>query len=142
MTMIVISTKINNAWFHYFSLLACTWHSRECKLNLHYEYGFKLYDLNQNNALLWQQSFDKLRRSADNNQNLLWLDFENDEGEIVRYRLHYIFVSSDHIYSIESFFFFFTLFQELDLHSSPKPFVFTLHSFLASKLSRLSLNSS
>lgn len=61
----------------------CTWHSRECKLNLHFEYGFKLYDLNQNNALLWQQSFDKLRRSADNNQNLLWLDFENDEGEIV-----------------------------------------------------------
>lgn len=88
----------------------CTWHNRECKLNLHYEYGFKLYDLNQNNALLWQQGFDKLRRSADNNQSLLWLDFENDEGEI-----------------------------ELDLHSSPKPFVFTLHSFLASKLNRLSL---
>jgi len=39
--------------------------------------------VNQNNALLWQQGFDKLRRSADNNQNLLWLDFENDEGEIV-----------------------------------------------------------
>ena len=56
-------------------------HNRECKLNLHYEYGFKLFDVNQNNALLWQQGFDKLRRSADNNQNLLWLDFENDEGE-------------------------------------------------------------
>jgi hypothetical protein len=61
-------------------------HNRECKLNLHYEYGFKLFDVNQNNALLWQQGFDKLRRSADNNQNLLWLDFENDEGEIVSYK--------------------------------------------------------
>jgi len=71
----------------------CSWHNRECKLNLHYEYGLKLFDLNQNNSLLWQQSFDKLRRSADNNQNLLWLDFENDEGEIVIF-IYYFYVVS------------------------------------------------
>lgn len=64
---------------------ACRWNNRECSLNLHYEYGLKLFDVNQNNALLWQQSFDKLKRSADNNQNLLWLDFENEEGEIVTF---------------------------------------------------------
>ena len=29
--------------------------------------------------------------------------------------------------------------KELNLHSSPKPFVFTLHSFLAAKLSHLAL---
>lgn len=89
---------------------SCLWNNRECKLHLHYEYGLKLYDSNQNNTLLWQQSFDKLKRSADNNQNLLWLDFENDEGEM-----------------------------ELDMMSSPKTFVFTLHTFLASKLHRLAL---
>ncbi len=81
-------------------------------MNLHYENGFKLYDVNQN-VLLWQQSFDKLRRSADNNKSSLFLDFENDEGEI-----------------------------ELNMYSSPKPIVFTLHSFLASKLDRISMNSS
>jgi len=63
--------------------LVCSWHSRDCKLNLHFEYGLKLFDLNQNNSLLWEHGFDKLKRSADNNQHLLWLDFENDEGEIV-----------------------------------------------------------
>lgn len=88
----------------------CLWNNRECKLSLNYEYGFKLFDTNQNNTVLWQQSYDKLKKSADNNQNLLWLNFENDEGEM-----------------------------ELDMQSSPKPLVFTLHTFLASKLHRLAL---
>ena len=62
---------------------ACFWHNRECRLVLHYEYGFKLFESSSTNSLLWQQGFDKLKRSADNNQNLLWLEFENEEGEIV-----------------------------------------------------------
>ncbi|CAF0932159.1 unnamed protein product [Brachionus calyciflorus] len=89
----------------------CNWLSRECKLNINFENGLKLFDSKQN-MLLWEHSFDKLKRSADNGSNLLWLNFENDEGEI-----------------------------ELDMNGSPKPFVFTLHSFLASKIYRLSLNS-
>ncbi|RNA16726.1 Beta-1-syntrophin [Brachionus plicatilis] len=89
----------------------CSWNGRDCKLYIHFEDGLKLYE-NKQCTLLWQQRFDKLKRSADNNHNLLWLNFENDEGEI-----------------------------ELDVGSSLKPFVFTLHSFLASKLNRISMNS-
>lgn len=77
----------------YLFFVDCVWLNRECKLNIHYEYGLKLFDINQNNALLWQQSFDKLKHSADNNQNLLWLDFENDEGEIVSY----FFIQKSHL---------------------------------------------
>ena len=61
----------------------CKWHNRDCKLLLNYEQGFKLFDLKQN-SVLWQQGFEKLKSSADNGQNLLWLNFENEEGEIVR----------------------------------------------------------
>jgi len=106
----------------------CCWHNRECRLNLHYENGLTLYEIASGSnericdyqfntvphigyqQILWQQSFDKLKKSADDNHHLLWLYFYNDEGEI-----------------------------ELDMQSSPKPFVFALHSFLVAKLSRLGL---
>lgn len=54
-------------------------------MNIDYDIGFTLYEITSefNIIQLWQQNFEKLRRSADNNQRLLWLDFHNDEGEIV-----------------------------------------------------------
>lgn len=34
-------------------------------------------------APLWQRPFDKLRMSADDGTRLLWLDFGDDDTEIV-----------------------------------------------------------
>lgn len=76
--------------------LACKWNNRTCKLFLHYEHGFTLYSdptdsvTNGGNAtntgnvrLLWQQPFEKLRSSADDNEHLLTLDFHGEEGVVV-----------------------------------------------------------
>ena len=78
-------------------LLACKWNNRTCKLFLHYEHGFTLYSdptdsvtsvgnsANTGNVrLLWQQPFEKLRSSADDNEHLLTLDFHGEEGVVVR----------------------------------------------------------
>ena len=122
---------------------ACSWHNRECKLTLHIDNGFTLYDINQNNALLWQQGYEKLRRSADNNQSLLYFDFESEEGTIVRtclscfLSLYFMTTKTKTITMNDNN--QHKLNKELNLHSSPKPFVFTLHSFLAAKLSHLAL---
>ena len=64
---------------------ACFWNNRECRLIIDCDNGLALYEVSSDNSLiqLWQETFDKLRRSADNNQRLLWLDFHNEEGEIV-----------------------------------------------------------
>lgn len=35
--------------------------------------------------VLWAQPFDRLRGSADDGNRLLWLDFGDDEGEVVCY---------------------------------------------------------
>lgn len=80
--------------FHH---LACRWNNRTCKLFLHYEHGFTLYSdptdsvtsggnaaSTGNVRLLWQQPFEKLRSSADDNERLLTLDFHGEEGVVVR----------------------------------------------------------
>jgi len=76
--------------------LACKWNNRTCKLFLHYEHGFTLYSdptdsvtssgnptSTGNVRLLWQQPFEKLRSSADDNEHLLTLDFHGEEGVVV-----------------------------------------------------------
>ncbi|CAF0720435.1 unnamed protein product [Adineta steineri] len=101
----------------------CKWNNRTCKLFLHYEHGFTLYSdptdsvtnggntTNTGNVrLLWQQPFEKLRSSADDNEHLLTLDFHGEEGVV-----------------------------ELDFGTSPKPFVFHLHAFLSAKAARIGL---
>ncbi|CAF0938730.1 unnamed protein product [Rotaria sp. Silwood1] len=101
----------------------CKWNNRTCKLFLHYEHGFTLYSdptdsvTSAGNAtstgnvrLLWQQPFEKLRSSADDNEHLLTLDFHGEEGVV-----------------------------ELDFGTSPKPFVFHLHAFLSAKAARIGL---
>jgi hypothetical protein len=40
-----------------------------------------------NVRLLWQQPFEKLRSSADDNEHLLTLDFHGEEGVVVRKRI-------------------------------------------------------
>ena len=78
------------------SRLACKWNNRTCKLFLHYEHGFTLYNdptdsvtngglatSSANVRLLWQQPFEKLRSSADDNEHLLTLDFHGEEGVVV-----------------------------------------------------------
>lgn len=68
-------------------LLACKWNNRICKLYLHYEDGFTLYteidNGNSNVRILWQEPFEKLRSSSDDNQRLLMLDFHGEEGIVV-----------------------------------------------------------
>jgi hypothetical protein len=63
----------------------CYWNNRECRLIIDCESGLALYEITSDNSLiqLWNETFDKLRKSADNGQRLLWLDFHNNEGEIV-----------------------------------------------------------
>ncbi|CAF1093059.1 unnamed protein product [Didymodactylos carnosus] len=105
-------------------IFPCKCNNRPCKLFLHYENGFTLYSetvveeqTNKsttsgggNLRLLWQQPFEKLRSSADDNEHLLTLDFHGEEGQ-----------------------------AELDFGTSPKPFVFHLHAFLSAKAARIGL---
>jgi len=98
---------------------AVTWQNKKCLLTLHHENGFSL--INANDAvtvprpreasvpqqLLWFYPFEQLRRSDDDCNNRVWLDF-GKYGQ-----------------------------QELDLGMNPKPFVFILLSFLAAKVARL-----
>jgi hypothetical protein len=83
---------------------ACKWNNRTCKLFLHYEHGFTLYSdptdsvtsggnatSTGNVRLLWQQPFEKLRSSADDNEHLLTLDFHGEEGVVVCRRICFKF---------------------------------------------------
>lgn len=96
----VTFARLNKHLF-FFSLhltSACKWNNRTCKLFLHYEHGFTLYSdptdsvfnggtptaATGNVRLLWQQPFEKLRSSADDNEHLLTLDFHGEEGVVVR----------------------------------------------------------
>ena len=66
--------------------LACQWNKRACKLCLHYEHGFTLFNEMDNGAqvrLLWQEPFEKLGASSDDNNHLLTLDFHGEEGVVV-----------------------------------------------------------
>ena len=73
-------------------LLACKWNDRLCKLALHFDYGFTLYtesDYNNSNIrILWQEPFEKLRSSSDDNDHLLMLDFHGEEGAMVKNRIN------------------------------------------------------
>ncbi|CAF3962661.1 unnamed protein product [Adineta steineri] len=95
-------------------IFPCKWNNRLCKLYLHYEDGFALYaepDIGSTSArLLWQEPFEKLRSSSDDNNHLLMLDFHGEEGVM-----------------------------ELYFDASPKSFVFHLHAFLSAKAARINL---
>ncbi|XP_060051644.1 beta-1-syntrophin isoform X2 [Erinaceus europaeus] len=57
-----------------------------------------------------QSPYEKLKMSSDDGIRMLYLDFGGKDGEI-----------------------------QLDLHTCPKPIVFTIHSFLSAKITRLGL---
>ncbi|EEC14191.1 beta 1 syntrophin, putative, partial [Ixodes scapularis] len=59
---------------------------------------------------LWQFPFERLRNSGDDGMRLAWLDFGGEDGD-----------------------------KELDMMQCPKPFVFTLHTFLSAKVTRMGL---
>ncbi|CAF3374853.1 unnamed protein product [Rotaria sp. Silwood1] len=96
------------------AVFPCKWNNRTCKLYLHYEDGFTVCSDSENGCaqvrLLWQEPFEKLRSSSDDNDHLLMLDFHGEEG-------------------VMQFYF----------DTSPKPFVFHLHAFLSTKAARSGL---
>ncbi|BFZ19587.1 hypothetical protein BsWGS_22626 [Bradybaena similaris] len=89
------------------------WKNKKAKLTVHFDKGFILRDENVATEgpgeVLWAHPFENLITSSDDGQRLLWLDFV-DVGE-----------------------------QELDFSMCPKPVVFTIHTFLSAKLSRMGL---
>ncbi|KAL7885246.1 hypothetical protein AOLI_G00055410 [Acnodon oligacanthus] len=93
--------------------VGCVLNRQDVRLILHYDRGFTvLRDHGEpvGGALLFHYPFEKLKMSADDGMRNLYLDFGGPEGELV-----------------------------FDLHSSPKPVVFVLHSFLSAKLTRMGL---
>ncbi|XP_015910895.1 beta-1-syntrophin [Parasteatoda tepidariorum] len=88
---------------------SCLFQGQECVITVHFDNGFILQD-GRHHSILWQYPFEKLRMSADDGMRLVWLDFGGEDSE-----------------------------KELDLLQSPKPFIFTLHTFLSAKVIRLGL---
>ncbi|XP_023234914.1 beta-1-syntrophin-like [Centruroides sculpturatus] len=88
---------------------SCIYQGQDCVLTLHYENGFILLD-SRRLTVMWQLPYEKLRMTADDGMRLVWLDFGGEDGE-----------------------------KELDMLQCPKPFVFTLHTFLSAKVTRLGL---
>uniref|UniRef100_A0AC35FC70 Syntrophin n=1 Tax=Panagrolaimus sp. PS1159 TaxID=55785 RepID=A0AC35FC70_9BILA len=87
----------------------CLWQERPCELVINLEKGVSL--LSQDTGeLLWQNPFSSIRATGDDGQKFLWIDFGPPVGE-----------------------------QEVDLLGSPKPVVFILHTFLATKVFQLGL---
>ncbi|KAK6105998.1 Syntrophin-1 [Brugia pahangi] len=66
--------------------------------------------ISHDGQIRWQYPFETIRATGDDGNRFLWIDFGPPSGE-----------------------------QEIDLLSSPKPVVFILHSFLATKVYRLGL---
>lgn len=89
--------------------IRCRWRDQDCRLTLHFDGGLTLKN-RASGQLLWQQTYEALRRSADDGERFLWLEFAGEE---------------DH--------------HELDMLGSPKPVVFILHTILSAKLSRAGL---
>ncbi|KAM7282994.1 beta-1-syntrophin isoform X1 [Ixodes scapularis] len=87
----------------------CLFQGQECTLTLHFEEGFQLQE-NRRQLTLWQFPFERLRNSGDDGMRLAWLDFGGEDGD-----------------------------KELDMMQCPKPFVFTLHTFLSAKVTRMGL---
>jgi len=82
-----VGEKFDFIFITKFDFLACKWNNRLCKLYLHYENGFALYEEGDNGSayvrLLWREPFEKLRSSSDDNDHLLMLDFHGEEGVMV-----------------------------------------------------------
>ncbi|VDP14602.1 unnamed protein product [Soboliphyme baturini] len=92
----------------------CLCKDLECRVILHYEDGITLISNSPSglgsrtsSQIIWQQPYENIRSTGDDGHVFVWIDFGGDVGE-----------------------------QELDLLGSPKPFVFTLHSFLSAKVYR------
>ncbi|KAG9272093.1 beta-2-syntrophin [Astyanax mexicanus] len=93
--------------------IGCVLNRQDVRLVLHYDHGFTVlrdHGESAGGSLLFHYPFEKLKMSADDGIRNLYLDFGGPEGELV-----------------------------FDLHSSPKPVVFVLHSFLSAKLTRMGL---
>lgn len=84
--------KIGNKIYHEHSVSfskAVTWRDQDARLTIHYENGFTLTDarVNEGNGraqVLWYFPFEKLKRSADDGQRMLWLEFGADESDQVK----------------------------------------------------------
>ncbi|CAG2116002.1 unnamed protein product [Medioppia subpectinata] len=63
----------------------------------------------QTRKILWRMSFEQLKGTGDDGKRIVWLEFNGDDD------------------------------KELDLLQNPKPFIFTLHTFLSAKLTHLGL---
>ncbi|KAA3676272.1 uncharacterized protein DEA37_0001202 [Paragonimus westermani] len=100
-------------------VITCRWQQQDCRLTLHYDSGIALTTRQTCNEygsssgighVVWQFPYEKLRSTADDGRNLLWIDFGTD-GE-----------------------------YELDMLGCPKPVVFILHNILSAKVIRRGLN--
>ncbi|CAL8081936.1 unnamed protein product [Calicophoron daubneyi] len=104
-------------------VITCRWQQQDCRLTLHYDNGITL-SLRQpmndyapqsirspiSNQVIWRFPYERLRSTADDGRNLLWIDFGAD-GEF-----------------------------ELDMLGCPKPVVFILHNMLSAKVARRGLS--
>ncbi|XP_076372385.1 beta-1-syntrophin-like isoform X2 [Tachypleus tridentatus] len=88
---------------------SCVYQGQDCQIVLHYENGIMLLDGRQQ-TVLFQCAYEKLLMSADDGIQLVWLEFGDEQGE-----------------------------KELDMMQCPKAFVFTLHTFLSAKVTRMGL---
>ncbi|KAK2722002.1 beta-1-syntrophin-like isoform X2 [Artemia franciscana] len=102
----------NQREFHW----ECTWRGQHCHLSIHLDKGICLAADDAPSTqcspprVMWQYSFEKLRITSDDGLRLMKFVFYGPDGE-----------------------------KELDFHTCPKPVVFTLHSILATKMTRLGL---
>ncbi|KAM5138840.1 beta-2-syntrophin isoform 1-T1 [Mantella aurantiaca] len=88
----------------------CTLRGEAVSLSIHYDSGFTVCRGGPSGPVIHRYPFEKLRMSADDGSKHLYLDFGGPEGEMA-----------------------------LDLHTSPKPVVFLLHTFLSAKVTRMGL---
>ncbi|XP_069813247.1 beta-1-syntrophin [Dendropsophus ebraccatus] len=91
----------------------CTYKNQDCRLVINYEHGFSISAQAPDGTftkLLAQFPYDKLKMSSDDGVKMLFLEFEDKDGDI-----------------------------QLDLQCCPKPIVFIIHSFLSAKITRLGL---
>uniref|UniRef100_A0A914EQ37 Syntrophin-1 n=1 Tax=Acrobeloides nanus TaxID=290746 RepID=A0A914EQ37_9BILA len=87
----------------------CIWQEQPCELMIQLDKGVSLIS-QENGRILWQYPFEAIRATGDDGIKFLWMDFGIPAGE-----------------------------QEVDLLGSPKPVVFILHSFLATKVHHMGL---
>ncbi|XP_074603142.1 syntrophin-like 1 isoform X2 [Brevipalpus obovatus] len=88
---------------------ACVFDGRECVLSISLDHGFTLEE-SETRRIVWQSPFEKLSRINDDDTKTVVLEFSAPDVE-----------------------------REIDLLQNPKPFVFTLHAFLYTKVTKLGL---